>query len=113
MWAYRTPPTYELADATAYASLTWCAGSNVHGACHSWLWHEGRDARGRVPDSAWTGLEVERVCLKEQLAALKLLGAPQSELAWARSQDGGHADADKDGTTGWKDYRSRGHWPAG
>src|SRR4051812_31443245 len=25
MWAYKTPPTYEMADPTAFYSLTWCA----------------------------------------------------------------------------------------
>ena len=37
MWAYKTPPTFELNDRTAFCSITWCASSIAHDSYHSKL----------------------------------------------------------------------------
>ena len=109
MWAYKNPPTYALADATALRSITWCAASIVHDACHSRLYHEHKRAHGRVPAAVWTGLAAEKTCLADQLAAMQTFGAPALEIDWVRRQDGRHFDANGNGKSDWSDYRSRSH----
>src|SRR5688572_9506659 len=40
MWAYKSPPTYEMSDSTAFYSLTWCAATIAHDSFHSKLYHD-------------------------------------------------------------------------
>lgn len=105
MWAYQTPPTYEMSDRTALVSVTWCAATIAHDSFHSKLYHDcRRDAPGPVPDVVWTGTVAERLCMKHQLAVMKLIGAPQSEIDHAtRLADGSYV---KDHET-WRDYQDR------
>lgn len=108
MWAYRTPPTLELADVTSFYSRTWCAGSIVHDAIHSRLYHEHRATHGgRVPHDVWTGPDAERECLRHQLAALKAIRAPGHEIAHCKKQRGDHHDINGDGKFDWEDHKLR------
>jgi hypothetical protein len=105
MWAYETPPTYEMSDTTAFYSVTWCAATIAHDSFHSKLYHDYRKAHsGPVPDTAWTGLEAEQQCMKHQLAVMKRIGATQWEIDHATKQKGGHYT--RDGET-WDEYRKR------
>ena len=36
------PPTFEMANPTAFYSLTWCAGSIAHDSFHSKIYHDYR-----------------------------------------------------------------------
>ena len=109
MWAYRTPPTYEMHRRTAMYSLTWCAGTIAHDAYHSKLYHEHQQKHGSpVPASVWTGKEAEKACMREQIRVLQLLRAPKSEIQHCqRLAAGEHADLNGDGIYDWRDYRAR------
>jgi len=104
MWAYKTPPTYEMGDATAFYSLTWCAATIAHDSFHSKLYHEYLKAHDAVPDSVWIGKTAERQCMKHQLAVMKRIGATQWEIEHAQKQADGHYA--KDNET-WDDYEKR------
>jgi hypothetical protein len=105
MWAYETPPTYEMSDKTAFASLTWCAATIAHDSFHSKLYHDYQKGHpGAVPDSVWTGIEAERRCMKHQIAVMRLIGATKSEIDYAISQADGHYVKDHET---WDDYQGR------
>jgi hypothetical protein len=105
MWADRDPPTYEMSDVTAYASVTWCAATIAHDSYHSKLYHDYRDSHaGHVPDDVWTGTAAEQQCMKHQLAVMERIKAPKSEIDWARQQADGHYVKD---SGGWQDYQKR------
>jgi hypothetical protein len=102
------PPTLDLSDRTSNYSLTWCAGSIVHDAYHSKLFHDYRTEFGEpVPDSAWRGKAREMECNQLQMSVLKNIGAPAFELEHLSRQDGGHFDLDGDGEETWNDYYKR------
>ena len=108
MWAYKTPPTYEMADRTTFYSVTWCAGSIAHDSFHSKLYHEHKNKHGgRVPDKVWTGVDAEKQCLKYQLAVLKKIYAPKHEIAYFSKLHGTHHDVNKDGKYDWEDHNKR------
>jgi len=108
MWADKTPPTYEVNDATAFYSLTWCAATIAHDSFHSKLYHDYRNPRkkrsAKVPDSVWTGTVAEQKCMSHQLAVMKRIGAPEREIAYAKTQSDGRYV--KDGEN-WDDYQKR------
>src|SRR6266446_1360656 len=105
MWAYKTPPTYEISDITAYYSLTWCAATIAHDSFHSKLYHDYRKAHdGPVPDTVWTGKEAEGQCMKHQLVVMQHIGASTWEIDYAKKQTDGHYV--KDNET-WQDYKKR------
>lgn len=105
MTAYKT---LVLTRKTAMYSLTWCAGTLVHEAYHSQLYHEYRDAHGLpVPDDAWTGQQREMECIAHQLSIMRQLGAPQHEVDHLLSRDGTHFDINQDGLYTWEDYYAR------
>jgi hypothetical protein len=108
MNAETNPPTLDLSDRTWNYSVSWCAGSIVHDAHHSKLYHEYREQYGEpVPDDAWRGKKREQECIQIQLSALENIGAPKFEVEHLRSQDGGHYDLDGDGEETWADYWQR------
>ena len=108
MWAYKEPPTYELADPTAFYSVTWCASTIAHDAYHSKLYHDHRKKHGRsVPKEVWTGVEAEKKCIAVQLQTMKEIGAPEHEVEHLGKQTGTHYDVDKDGDFDWEDYNKR------
>lgn len=105
MWAYRTPPTYEMSYTTASYSLTWAAATIAHDSFHSKLYHDYRKAHGGpVPDAVWTGTAAEQQCMKHQLAVMKRIGATQWEIDYAMKQMGGHYTKDRET---WDDYKKR------
>ena len=76
MWAYKIPPTYEMSDASAFYSVTWCAAVVAHDAFHSKLYRDYRkDHSDPVPDSVWTGTAAEQQCMKFQLSVMGHIGA--------------------------------------
>lgn len=108
MWAYKNPPTYEMADRTTFYSVTWCAGTIAHDSCHSALYHQYKDKRpGRVPDEVWTGVDAERKCLAHQLDVLNKINAPKNEITYFQKLHGTHHDINKDGKYDWDDYKGR------
>jgi hypothetical protein len=105
MWAYKAPPTYEMSDASAFCSLTWCAAVVAHDSFHSKLYRDYRKDHGEpVPDSVWTGTAAEQQCMKFQLAVMEHIGASKGEMDYARKQADGHYV--KDGET-WSEYNRR------
>jgi hypothetical protein len=108
MWAYRTPPTYEINDRTAFYSVTWCAATIAHDSFHSKLYHDYKRIHGEpVPDAVWTGTAAEKRCMKHQLRVMALIGAPKNETEYAKSQAGGHYVDDKET---WSSYKTRRNW---
>ena len=86
MAAYDNPPTFELNDRTAFASVTWCASSIAHDSIHSKLFLDYRKAHpetGTVPDEVWEGEAVEHRCCERQTQVLQEIGAPASEIDWS------------------------------
>ena len=105
MWAYKTPPTYEMSDSTAYYSLTWCAATIAHDSLHSKLYHDYRKAHdGPVPAAVWTGRAAERQCMKHQLLVMEHIGASKWEIDYAKKQEDGHYAKDNES---WEDYKKR------
>jgi hypothetical protein len=105
MWAYATPPTYEMSDKTALYSVTWCAATIAHDSFHSKLYHDYKAAHGgSVPRLAWGGVLAEQLCMKHQLSVMERIGASKWELDHARTQADGHYS--KDNET-WQDYKKR------
>jgi hypothetical protein len=105
MWAYKTPPTYEMSERTAFYSLTWCAATIAHDSFHSKLYHDYRAANhGPVPDAVWTGKVAEGECMKHQVAVMNRIGASKLEIDHAKARISG--DYVKDSET-WEDHRKR------
>ena len=105
MWAYMTPPTYEISDGTAFYSVTWCAATIAHDSFHSKLYHDYRNAHGvPVPDAVWTGKAAEQQCMERQLFVMERIGASKWEIDYAKKQADGHYA--KNNET-WQDYKKR------
>ena len=105
MWAYETPPTFEITDASAFYSITWCAAGIAHDSFHSKLYHDFQKAHaGKVPDDVWTGPAAEQQCMQHQLAVMQHIGAPKFEIDYAKKQADGHYV--KNNET-WDDYKKR------
>ncbi len=109
MWAWESPPRYEVGDATAFYSVTWYASTIAHDATHSELYakyqlsHPGE----AVPEAAFGGIEIEMLCNTYQLKVLKRINAPQSEIDYMSTLDGSHCDLDRDGDCDLIDYENR------
>jgi hypothetical protein len=99
MDAARDPPTCQLAPATTYASITWCAGVIAHEAHHAFIFQTTSEAYG--------GQSEEMKCIDRQIDVMKRIGAPQWELDYLAGLDGSHFDLDGDGEYTWKDYELR------
>ena len=105
MWAYKTPPTYEISDITALHSLTWCAATIAHDSFHSKLYHDYLKAHdGPVPAAVWTGTAAEVQCMKHQLLVMEHIGASKWEIDYTKTQMDGHYV--KDNET-FQDYQQR------
>lgn len=108
MAAYEQPPRYAVGDATAFYSVTWYASTIAHDATHSQLYHQYLVENGApVPDSVWTGVEVEQFCISYQLDVLKRIGGTTSEVDYLANQTGTHCDVDNDGDCDLDDYYAR------
>jgi hypothetical protein len=105
MWAYKTPPTYEMTDDTAFYSLTWCAATMAHDSFHSKLYQDFLTTHeGNVPDAVWTGTAAERECMQHQLEVMNRIGATQMEINYAKQQADGHYVKEHET---WEDYKKR------
>jgi len=105
MWAYQTPPTYEMSDTTAFYSVTWCAATIAHDSFHSKLYHDYlKSHSGPVPDAVWTGRAAEVKCMTHQLEVMERIGADKGELDYAKQQADGHYAKDQES---WQDYQKR------
>jgi hypothetical protein len=93
--------TCQLAPASAYYSLTWCAGCIAHEAHHARL--------AESPSHTYGLAEEELDCIAFQRAVSERLGAPDWELDYLATLDGSHFDLDGDGRYTWDDYERR-HW---
>ena len=105
MWAYKTPPTYEMGHATVSYSLTWTTATIAHDSCHSELYQMYQKTHpGRVPDSVWTGTAVEQRCMQHQLAVMERIGATTREIDYAKKQANGQYVKDRET---WQEYEKR------
>jgi hypothetical protein len=95
---YAKPITIDIAKATFDASLTWLA---------SVLAHESVHAGQYLAKKTYTGKEAEQAANACQLSVLRQLKAPDHEITYMMSQDGGHFDLNGDGKYDWKDYALR------
>jgi hypothetical protein len=87
MKASTRPPTFDLADRTAFYSLTWCAASIAHDSVHSLLYHDylrNYPKARRVPDEVWKGEAAEIRCSEHQMRVLTEINAPIHEVNWCR-----------------------------
>ncbi len=85
MNVYAIPPTFEVGEDTFRASVTWYASAIAHDAYHSKLYFEYLEKHGSVPHEVWTGNDAEMQCLEFQIQILEEIGAPQSEIKYAKS----------------------------
>jgi hypothetical protein len=98
MAAEEDPPTFELADTSAYYSLTWCAAVIAHDSYHSKLYHDYKNQHGLpVPHEHWAGVATESICNAHQIKVMEAIEAPQHELDYMATQDGTHSDVNGDG----------------
>ncbi len=106
-----TKPTFELANPTAYYSITWCAGAIAHDSMHAKVYHDFVKANpgGQRPEDWNSQVEEEKQCNAHQLQVLREIGAPALEVNHCAEQDGKHADVNKDGKYDWDDYE-QGDW---
>ena len=104
-------PTFELANPTAYYSLTWCASAIAHDSMHVMLSHNNQKSHsGAHPTHDWNSqVKEEKQCNAHQLQVLRAIRAPSHEIDHCAAQDGTHADVNKDGKYDWDDYE-KGNW---
>jgi len=95
---YLKPITIDIAKPTFEASVTWLA---------SVLAHESIHAKQYVGKKDYTGKAAEMEANAHQIEVLRLIGAPQSEIAYMLAQTGDHFDVNKDGIYDKKDYEKR------
>jgi hypothetical protein len=95
---YLKPITIDIAKPTFESSVTWLA---------SVLAHESIHAKQYVGKKDYTGKSAELEANAHQIEVLRLIGAPQSEIAYMLAQTGDHFDVNKDGIYDKKDYEQR------
>jgi hypothetical protein len=93
MDAVADKPTFYFTEKSAFESLTWCIGDIAHDSWHSKLYHDYKKQHGLpVPDNVWQGRDIEKECMKHQIAVLKKVDAPETEINYICSLDGSYAD---------------------
>ncbi len=88
MAAYENPPRYLVGDLTRRGGTIWYAGTIVHDAGHSKLYHDyltSHPGETSVPGDVWTGQAAEATCLAVQHDALAEIGAAQSTLDYVQN----------------------------
>ncbi len=87
MYAWESPPRYQVGRATYEAGAIWYAGTIAHDSCHSKQYHDYllNNNASSVPADAWTGKEAERQCLDVQYDALTKIGADQGTLDYIKN----------------------------
>jgi hypothetical protein len=86
MYAWENPPRYQVGKKTIEAGTVWYAGTIVHDACHSQLYHDYlfKNQTAEVPYNEFGGEDSERKCLNVQLKALEEIGAEQEILDYVK-----------------------------
>jgi len=108
MRSHAVPPTFFVADRTAFHSLTWYAGTIAHDSMHCKLYHGYASTKGLpVPHEIFSGMAAERQCLTHQAWVLSAVGAPAREIDHVRAGDGRHFDLNGDGRYTSEDYERR------
>ncbi len=108
MFAWEDPPRFQMSDKTAFYSLTWCAGSIVHDAYHSFLYQKYLpDDGSRTVGHKWSGFTSEKQAIQRQLRVLKKLDAAMHEINHLKTQDGTHGDLNGDGKLTIDDFNKR------
>lgn len=87
MYAWEDPPRYKAGKVTRDAGTIWYAGTIVHDAWHSQLYHDYLvdHPASSVPDNIWTGKDAEQKCLEVQYSALQKIGADQTTLDYVKN----------------------------
>ena len=86
------PPTFYASARVLLYSLSWCASSIFHDACHARLYRDHEAGFGRpVPGGVWTGVEVELYCIQRQIDLSRRILAPAREVRYLQSLNGRHA----------------------
>lgn len=87
MLAEENPPRYQVGASTVAAGTIWYAGTIVHDATHSRLYHDYLVLHPSqpVPMEIWTGASAESECLDVQHDALSRIGASQSNLDYVKN----------------------------
>lgn len=87
MYAYESPPRYQVGKATYEAGMIWYAGTITHDSCHSKQYHDylSINNSASVPSEVWIGKKAERQCLDVQYDALIKIGADQNILDYVKN----------------------------
>lgn len=87
MYAWESPPRYQVGKATYEAGEIWYAGAIAHDSCHSKQYHDylSKNNSASVPGEVWTGKEAERQCLDVQYDALTMIDADQNTLDYVKN----------------------------
>lgn len=108
MRAWENPPRYQMSDATAFYSLSWCAGTIAHDAYHSFLYKKHSSIDGSKPSyEKWAGTSAEKKSIDFQLSVMRKIGASDHEINYLKSLDGTHGDVNGDGKLNNEDYKIR------
>ncbi len=87
MAAYENPPRFQVGRSTYQSDTIWYAGTIVHDAHHSKLYHDylqNHPSEITVPYEAWGGRDSEQRCIDVQLDALQKIGADQYILDYVK-----------------------------
>lgn len=87
MYAMENPPRYQVGDKTRDTGTIWLAGTIVHDANHSKLYHLYLQEHPGfvVPPNIWTGKDAEKRCLDSQYDALLDIGADLTTLNYVKN----------------------------
>lgn len=105
MFAWKSPPVFQMSNKSAFHSLTWCAGGIAHDAYHSYLFRENKvEGEKYPPYETWGGFSAEKKCIQYQISVMRKIGGSESDIKYLEAQDGTHGDTNKDGKL---DHRDR------
>lgn len=95
MWAFESPPRYEVSNKDSFYSIKWYAGAIAHESKHSELYQEYQAKHGLpVPDNIWSSDKAEKTCIDYQIDIMKKINAPQLDIDFLSQPDGNEADCD-------------------
>ena len=87
MYAYETKPRFAVGTQERNAGPIWLAGTIVHDATHSELYHQyqAKYPFQPVPDDAWGGRAAETTCIAAQTQALREVGGSQAQIDYLQT----------------------------
>ena len=89
MWAFESPPRYEVSDRDSFYSIKWYAGAIAHETKHSELYQAYQAKYGLpVPDSVWSSDKAEKICIDYQIDIMKKINAPQFDIDFLIQSEG-------------------------